>query len=181
MPDTKERHEKFDRLYQEFYRYSYKIAFRIIRDPNQMEDILQEVWANIWRTIDIINDKDSAKAWISTLARNTAKNLSDKNLVRDKRVLNIDDDALYAAIPECTDDPIDIVASKDNIEYIYRQMQSLDKKYADVLLLKHKFRCAPNEIANFLHINPKTVYTRLSRGEKMLKENLLNAEGSEMK
>ena len=136
---------------------------------------------NIWRTIDVITEDSSAKAWISTLAHNTAKNILDKKIVRDKKFLNIDDDILYAVTPDSADDPIDIVASKDNIEYIYQQIRTLNKKYSDALLLKHKFKCTPDEIAKLLHTNPKTIYTRLSRGEKMLKEKLLNAERSEKK
>ena len=163
MSDNQDRHAKFDRLYKEFYRYSYKVAFNVIHDINQMED------------------DSSAKAWISTLAHNTAKNILDKKIVRDKKFLNIDDDILYAVTPDSADDPIDIVASKDNIEYIYQQIRTLNKKYSDALLLKHKFKCTPDEIAKLLHTNPKTIYTRLSRGEKMLKEKLLNAERSEKK
>lgn len=181
MSDNQDRHAKFDRLYKEFYRYSYKVAFNVIHDINQMEDVMQEAWLNIWRTIDVITDDSSAKAWISTLAHNTEKNILDKKIVRDKKFLNIDDDILYAVTPDSADDPIDIVASKDNIEYIYQQIRTLNKKYSDALLLKHKFKCTPDEIAKLLHTNPKTIYTRLSRGEKMLKEKLLNAERSEKK
>lgn len=166
MSDNKERHTKFEQLYKEFYRYSYKVAFNVIHDVNQMEDVMQEAWLNIWRTIDVITDDSSAKAWISTLAHNTAKNILDKKIVRDKKFLNIDDDILYAVTPDSADDPIDIVASKDNIEYIYQQIRMLNKKYSDALLLKHKFKCTPDEIAKLLHTNPKTIYTRLSRGEK---------------
>lgn len=157
------------------------MAFNVIHDVNQMEDVMQEAWLNIWRTIDVITDDSSAKAWISTLAHNTAKNILDKKIVRDKKFLDIDDDILYAVTPDFVDDPIDIVASKDNIEYIYQQIRTLNKKYSDALLLKHKFKCTPDEIAKLLHTNSKTIYTRLSRGEKMLKEKLLNAERSEKK
>ncbi|MDO5438343.1 MAG: sigma-70 family RNA polymerase sigma factor [bacterium] len=181
MSDNKGGHEKFDRLYKEFYRYSYKVAFNIIHDINQMEDVMQEVWLNIWRSIDIITDNQSAKAWISTLAHNTAKNILDKKIVKDKRFIDIDNDVLYAVTPDFEDDPVDIAASNENIEYIYRKMRELDKKYSDVLLLKHKFNCTPDEISKLLHTNPKTIYTRLERGKKMLKNKLLNAERSEMK
>lgn len=127
---------------------------------------MQEVWMNIWRTVDVITDKGSAKAWISTLAHNTAKNVLDKKIVKDKRIIDLDDDVLYAVTSDFEDDPVDIVACNDNIEYIYRQMRLLNKKYSDVLLLKHKFKCTPDEIARLLNTNTKTIYTRISRGEK---------------
>lgn len=181
MPDNKNKHEKFDRLYEEFYRYAYKVAFNVIHDANQMEEVMQEVWLNIWRTIDVITNNDSAKAWISTLARNTAINIFDKKIVRDRRTVNIDDDILYAVTPDFAEDPADVVASEENIEYIYRIIRSLDKKYADALLLKHKYKCTPAEISKLLRENPKTIYSRLSRGEKALKNKLLDAERSEVK
>lgn len=122
MSDSGNRHEKFEQIYKEFYRYSYKVAFNVIHDVNQMEDVMQEVWLNIWRSIDVITDNESAKAWISTLAHNTAKNILDKKIVQDKRIIDIEDDVLYTVTPDFGDDPIDLVASRDNIEYIYRQI-----------------------------------------------------------
>lgn len=179
--DNNRNHDKFDRLYAQFYRYAYKVAFNVIHDMHQMEDIMQEVWLNIWRSVDVITDDESAKAWISTLAHNTAKNCLDKKIVRDKRTFDIDDDVLYSVTPDFAVAPADVVASEENIEYIYRQIRSLDKKYADALLLKHKYKCTPTEIAKLLHEPLKTIYSRLSRGEKMLKNKLVGEERSEIK
>lgn len=176
--NTTDDQEKFDRLYEEFFAYSYQIAINILGGGKHIEDVMQETWVNIWHSMEVITDNTTAKAWIAVLTRNAAINALNKNIVRDKRTLDIDDVVLYATTPD-DNDPLDIVADRDNIEYIYRQMQTLDKKYADVLLLKHKFKCSPEKIAKLLQTNIKTVYTRISRGEKMLKEKLLRHERGE--
>lgn len=139
---------------------------------------MQEVWLNVWRSFDAVRDERSAKAWIAVLSRNAAKNILDKKTVKDKNMIAADED-VFAAAPDGGEDPVDLVASRENIEYIYRQMRDLDEKYAAVLLLKYKFNRTPAEIADILHIRLKTVYTRLCRGKELLKNKLLQSERGE--
>ncbi|MGN0149415.1 MAG: RNA polymerase sigma factor, partial [Clostridia bacterium] len=68
--------------------------------------------------------------------------------------------------------PADIVVNQENIQYIYLQIKSLKKIYSDVLLLHLKFHFTPEMISDTLHINIKTVYTRLNRGTKLLRKKL---------
>lgn len=139
---------------------------------------MQEIWLKIWRTLDVITDEDSAKDWISTLARNTAINDRNKNNTKENKEPDMEDDVLLAIASNPAEDPADIIANEENVSYIYQKICKLDKKYADVLLLNYKYSYTPLEIASLLHLNQKTIYSRLSRGKAALK-NMLLWEGSE--
>lgn len=181
IESTREICKKFDRIYEQFYLYAYKIAFEIIQDVQKMEDVMQVIFTNVWRSLDKMTDEQSTKALIAVIARNTAINEGKKYKTISKRFISIDDDIMYEVIPDMNEDsknPVEIVVSQENIQYIYSQIKSLKKIYSEVLLLHLKFHFTPESIADSLNINIKTVYTRLNRGMKLLRKKLEEKEVS---
>jgi RNA polymerase sigma-70 factor (ECF subfamily) len=61
---------------QIFDRYSpavYSVALRVLRDPGQAEDIVQEVFLQIWKNSSAyVRDRGSLGAWLVVVARNRA-------------------------------------------------------------------------------------------------------------
>ena len=55
-------------------------------------------------------------------------------------------------------------------------IEKLDDKYCTTLQLFFCKEMTPNEIAELMGISPKTVYTRLARGKKLLLESLKGAK-----
>jgi RNA polymerase sigma-70 factor, ECF subfamily len=59
-----------------FDRYSgmvYSVALRILRDPGQAEDVMQEIFIQIWRNPDsYVSSRGSLGAWLVVVARNRA-------------------------------------------------------------------------------------------------------------
>lgn len=171
-----DNNSKFDSIYDKYYAYAYKIAYNILGSPAMIEDVLQDVYVNVWRTIDVITDEQTAKAWISTIARNTAINALNKNNIKNNKFIEIDDDVLFSVTSSEGNDPADIVVSEENVQFIYDAIKNLKHIYSDVLILKYKFHHSPEQIAKLLNLNIKTVYTRLERGTGILKEKLLSKE-----
>ena len=59
---------------------------------------------------------------------------------------------------------------------IVRAIEKLDDKYCTTLQLFFCKEMTPNAIAELMGISPKTVYTRLARGKKLLLEILKGAK-----
>ena len=57
-------------------------------------------------------------------------------------------------------------------EDVVKAIENLDPVYSVTLLLKYERGLSPKEIAEMMEIPEKTVYTRLSRGKKMLRDAL---------
>ena len=53
-----------------------------------------------------------------------------------------------------------------------KAIEKLDEKYSTTLQLFYCEEMAPNDIAELMGLSPKTVYTRLARGKKILLESL---------
>ena len=57
-------------------------------------------------------------------------------------------------------------------EDVVKAIENLDLVYSVTLLLRYENGLSPKEIAEMMEISEKTVYTRLSRGKKMLRDAL---------
>jgi RNA polymerase sigma-70 factor, ECF subfamily len=81
-----------------FRRYSgpvYSVALRVLHDTGQAEDVLQEVFLQLWRNPDaFVQDRGSLGAWLVVVARNRAIDL----LRRRKPSDSVDDVVLASSI-----------------------------------------------------------------------------------
>jgi RNA polymerase sigma factor (sigma-70 family) len=63
----------FAELYQHAGRRLYGVCLRMLRDPGEAEEVLQEVFVTVWRRADRFDPaRASAMTWLVTLARNKA-------------------------------------------------------------------------------------------------------------
>lgn len=90
----------FTLLYDMYSKNLYGIIYNLIKDKEEAEDILQEVFVKIWKNIESYNEsKGRFFTWILNIARNTTIdklrskgfNNSQKNLSSDNFVHLLDD------------------------------------------------------------------------------------------
>lgn len=92
----------FTLLYDNYSKSLYGVIFNLIKDKEEAEDLLQEVFVKIWKNIDSYNDsKGRFYTWMLNIARNATIdrlrskgfNNSQKNLSSDNFVHILDDNA----------------------------------------------------------------------------------------
>ena len=90
----------FTTLYNMYSKSLYSVITNLIREQEEAEDVLQEVFVKIWKNIESYNEsKGRFYTWILNIARNTAIdklrsksfNNSQKNLSADNFVHLLDD------------------------------------------------------------------------------------------
>jgi RNA polymerase sigma-70 factor (ECF subfamily) len=58
-------------LYDRYSRIVYSIALRVLRDPAAAEDVMQEIFMQVWRNPDsFVAARGSLGGWLSVVARN---------------------------------------------------------------------------------------------------------------
>ena len=51
----------------------YSVALRVLNDPGQAEDVMQEIFLQVWRNPDsFVSGRGSLGAWLAVMARNRA-------------------------------------------------------------------------------------------------------------
>lgn len=58
-------------LFDRYSRLVYSVALRVLRDPGAAEDVLQEIFMQLWRSPDaFISARGSLPGWLAVVARN---------------------------------------------------------------------------------------------------------------
>ncbi len=95
----------FTTLYEMYSKNLYGVIFNIIKDKEEAEDILQEVFVKIWKNLETYNEgKGRFFTWIINIARNATidrlrskgHNNSRKNLFADNFVHILDSNSTSA-------------------------------------------------------------------------------------
>src|SRR5579871_1543020 len=60
-------------LFDQYSGMVYSVALRVLKDPSQAEDVMQEIFFQVWRNPDaFVSGRGSLGAWLAVMARNRA-------------------------------------------------------------------------------------------------------------
>jgi RNA polymerase sigma-70 factor (ECF subfamily) len=60
-------------LFDQYSSMVYSVALRVLKDPGQAEDVMQEIFFQVWRNPDaFVSGRGSLGAWLAVMARNRA-------------------------------------------------------------------------------------------------------------
>jgi RNA polymerase sigma-70 factor (ECF subfamily) len=63
-------------LYDRYSRVVYSVALRVLRDASAAEDVLQEIFMQVWRTPEsFVSARGSLAGWLAVVARNRSIDL----------------------------------------------------------------------------------------------------------
>lgn len=166
MVDTPEDKRKVEMLYKQYNRLMYVVAYHILNNNEDAEDVVIESWEKIIRNLDKINEIvcQETKSFIVIIVERTAIDLYRKNVKKSKSVLSLSE---YDASPFIATNEKEL----DNIE-LYETMRHISKKYVEVLILYYINGLTGKEMAALLGIKEDTVMKRLSRAREMLREEM---------
>ncbi len=142
-----------------------RLAMRLVGDPQQREDLLQETWVAALENPPAATDRRGLRGWLANVLRNRARRMHRvraRSAVRER--LAARDEALPAA--------------SDSLERAELQRQLMDAVLElapgqrDVILLRYQDGLSPREIARRLGVAGGAVRMRLSRARKELRRKL---------
>lgn len=135
-------------------------ALRIVGNPYESEDIVQESFISIWNRIQTSeSDPDNFKSYVYRTVRNNA-------LIHIRQKSSVEPlDEKYADIPD--DEAIDTSERDANI---WRSIDELPSKRRTILLLNKRDGMSYDEIAAHLGISKKTVENQLGKAYKTIRE-----------
>lgn len=141
---------------------------RFISDPDELEDVLQDVFIKAYRNLYGFDVKRKFSSWIYRIAHNEAVNHIKKN----SKVKVSLDDVEYKIVDEKIDlgSKIDKKILKKNIAM---SLENIGFKYREALMLFFFEDKSYEEISDILRIPVNTVGTLILRGKKLLKKQLM--------
>ena len=165
-----------ERLYDAFASLLYAVALRIVRVPEDAEEVVLEAFSQAWRTAPRFDPaRGSAAAWLVSIARSRALDRVRAG-ARVKRVA----DQAAASSPEgeapamgsWQDDPESSVERRDRYARIAAAVRALAPPVREVVELAFTEGLSHSELAERLGLPLGTVKTRMRSGIRALRESL---------
>lgn len=155
---------RFERIYYGYRKQMLFVADKVLHDPHEAEDAVQNALIGIARNIKSLPECDEKliRAYVLTAAKNAALNLLSKKQRRESE-LYIDELELASG-----DDVFDKVAMSDDRETLMKAIDKLPNMYRDVLLLHCVYGLKASQTAQLLGRKTSTVNQQVTRGRKLL-------------
>jgi RNA polymerase sigma-70 factor, ECF subfamily len=157
----------FEELVERTHRRVYTLAYRLVGDRHEAEDVAQEAYLRAYRALPGFRGEARFETWLHRITANTAMN----HLRRRGRFGDVlaEDDERVVRVEEPSRAALDDVVERDEIE---RALGTLPAGQRAVVLLKdvYGFTCA--EIGEQIGISEGAVKVRLHRARRRLKEQV---------
>lgn len=156
--------DKFDRYFDELYRPLCAFAYRFVKDPEVVEDLVQEVFINLWENTEPRNES-SVRSYLYTATRNACLN----HLKHDAVVKKHESQIKYEL--ESDQQFNHQIIEEEVFNRLYTEIRELPNAAQKIMLLALK-GLKNNEIAEQLKISENTVKTQKKIAYAKLKRNI---------
>ena len=159
-------------LYARHHVRVYRFVLRLVSDPTTAEELISEVFLDVWRQANRFEGRSAVSTWLLAIAR--FKALSALRRRTDEEL----DEEAAAAIEDPSDDPEVSLQKKDKGEALRKCLTALSPDHREIIDLVYYHEKSIEEVAEVLKIPENTVKTRMFYARKKLAE-LLKAAGVE--
>lgn len=160
--------EKMTAIYEKHKNTMYAVALKILKNPQDAEDAVQNAVPPIMRNLDAIKDVDSKDCIY--YVKMAVKHIS-LNMIRDRHIQTVSLSELAYEF-ESDENIAESVAMDESCKNIYKTIQGMTAEYRDVLILHLYYELSTSQISDFLNRKHGTVKSQLTRGKKLLKARL---------
>ncbi len=159
--------EAFRQLVEIYKAYVFAICFNILRDKDEAENMAQEAFIEVYRSLKSYEFR-GFKTWMGRIAANKCidyKRKMKKKLIHE---VNIEDENLYII---ADDKPIiEKIIENEDKERLRNILYTLPEVYISTIKKYYMQGKTYEEIAREENVSIKTVESRLYRGRKILRE-----------
>jgi len=147
----------------------FRFVLRLVRNEASAEDLISEVFLDVWRQAGRFERRSSVSTWILGIARNKA--LSQ---LRRRSEAPLDDDTA-GMVEDTADTPEVAVQKADKALALRACLGGLSAEHREIIDLVYYHEKSVQEVAEILGIPENTVKTRMFYARKRLSELLKSA------
>jgi RNA polymerase sigma factor (sigma-70 family) len=155
----------FNDLVRQLNRNLYGYAFRILRNQEEAEDAVQEVFIKLWNMGSKLDEYNS----INALATTMIKNFCIDQIRKKKHVIH--EDYERTDLHETDDStPYKVLESRESEDIVFSIIEKLPEIYKVAIMMREMEGLAYEEIADKTQQNINTLRVTLSRARKMIRD-----------
>ncbi len=163
--------EAFSRLYDRFVGVLFSVVMSILKDPGQTEDVLQEVFLQIWDRAGVY-DRQLGKplSWVVALARNKAIDRLRSTQRRNRLLSDVAIEETEASV--AVESTTGAIIGNETAALVHAALKTLSAEQRQAIELAYFGGLTQTEIAATLKQPLGTVKARVRRGMLQLRDAL---------
>jgi RNA polymerase sigma-70 factor, ECF subfamily len=151
-------------LYGRHSQKVFRFALRLLRSQPSAEDVVNEVFTDVWRNAANFGGRSEASTWLLAITRNKAY-----SILRRNREVELDEE-IAAETEDPADDPEVVLQKKDKGEVLRACIARLSPEHREVIDLVYYHDKTIEEIVLIVGAPEGTVKTRMFYARKKLSE-----------
>ena len=159
---TEQSRAQFEMLLDENRRIVYTICNSYCANPNDRDDLAQEIIAEVWRSFGSFDGRGRFSTWLYRVALNVAISFYRRERRRDDRVVLAEQSAFEISEP--------VEHESDRLIELRQFIASLDP-FNKALMLLYLDGYAHNDIASVLGITETNVGTKIGRIKDRIRQH----------
>ncbi len=163
---SKDDKKAFDLLYEKYWSYIYQYTFSLTKNEKDAEDLVQDLFSDLWQKRKSIEVKTSLKAYLTTAIKYKLLDKIRKNKLFEKYAEDISKSVsvIDKYCPENKLIGIETIEGLKNIIYL------LPEKCSRIFYMNRVQQYSVSEISFELQLSQQTVKNQISKGLKILRK-----------
>ncbi|MFS1514633.1 RNA polymerase sigma factor SigW [Chengkuizengella sp. SCS-71B] len=171
----KGNHQAFSDLVDLYKNKIYHLGYRMLGNKQEAEDITQETFLRVYKSIHKYDAKYKFSTWIFRIGTN----LCIDRLRKRKNAFSLDAETIegegidgYDILPSEDDSPDQQLIISETQRHVREAIDKLPEKYKSVVVLRYLHDLSLQEVGDILNMPVTTVKTRVHRGREYLRKKL---------
>lgn len=160
----------FTVLYERYFDRVYNFAFARLRNRADAEEVAQETFIAVFRSIEAFAGRSALLSWIYGIAKNTVNNHLRRSRAQELRIERAEEDLVRNAHSFETCTPEEHASFRRCTNAVERSLRGVSDWQAEVFALRHFENLPIQEIADRMNRSNDAIRSSLYRVKRMIVE-----------
>ena len=167
----------YERLIERFQAPVYNLAWRLLSDPSDANDVVQEVFLKIFRNIGHFRGESTLRTWVYRIAVNESHNRRRWLFRHRSGETGIEDtfddnDLREKPLMDSGETPFDFTMNREAQILLEEGLAAINPVFRAALVLREIEDMSYDDISDILEVSLGTVKSRIMRGREALRRYL---------
>ncbi len=154
----------FSHIVSSYQKMVYNVILRIVNQKEDAEDITQEVFVKVFKSLDSFKEDSGFSTWLYRIAYNTTlSELRKKKMIVssfEDNLSNLEDDDIH--------DEIDSISTEERIQYLEQAIRMLPSEDALIITMFYLNEQSIEQISTITSLSVANIKVKLHRIRKKL-------------
>lgn len=157
----------YAQIYERYFDALYSYGKRFVLDHTQVEDAIQDLFINLWRTREKLSAVDNIKFYLFRSLRRDIRRLSEKE--KFSETIDLENLLLINEYP--AEEQASPESQDELTQRLIAILKNLPKRQLEAIMLRYYENFGIDEIASIMNVSEKTVRNTLHNSITLLRKN----------